>query len=219
MRYNERGALARESVLTHAIAIAAREGFAAVTFDRLAKDLERSKSGIFELFRSKEGLRAEVIRWSLHLFQERVVRPSRTIGGAPGLRIMLERWLDHIVSYEGLALAITAVTEFDEDRYRPFEQIGQSQMNVIEGGVLFGVKFGQIKKEVDRRQLALDLYVLGAGSAMAVMAQGEAVLELVGKRIDARFAEFLTPEGAEEVARELERHREMVWRRAVDDFY
>jgi AcrR family transcriptional regulator len=207
MRFNERGALAREDVLMHAIALAAREGFAAVTFDRLASELHRSKSGIFELFGSRERLRTEMIRWSLARFQNRVVLPSRTVGGAPGLRVMLERWLDHIVSEEGLVLAIAAVTEWDEDQFRPFERIGHSQMSVIEGGVLFGVKFGQIKKDVDQGRLALDLYVLGSGSAMAVMALGEEVLERVAERIDARFAEFLTPEGAEVVARELEEYR------------
>ena len=207
MRFNERGALAREDVLTGAIALAAREGFAAVTFDRLASELRRSKSGIFELFGSRERLRSEMIRWSLDRFQTRVVLPSRVVGCAPGLRIMLERWLNHIVSAEGLVLAIAAVTEWDEDQFRPFEHIGRAQMNVIEGGILFGVKFGQIKKDVDQRQLALDLYVLGSGSAMAVMALGEEVLEPVTERIDARFAEFLTPEGAEAVARELEVHR------------
>jgi AcrR family transcriptional regulator len=207
MRFNERGALAREDVLMHAIALAAREGFAAVTFDRLASELRRSKSGIFSLFGSRERLRSEMIRWSLERFQTRVVVPSRTVGAAPGLRVMLERWLDHIVSEEGLLLAIAAVTEWDEDQFRPFERIGHAQMSVIEGGVLFGVKFGQIKKDVDQRRLALDLYVLGSGSAMAVMALGEGVLERVTDQIDARFTEFLTPEGAEVVARELEEYR------------
>jgi AcrR family transcriptional regulator len=207
MRFNERGALAREGILTSAISLAAREGFAAVTFDRLAEELHRSKSGIFELFGSRERLRSEMIRWSLDRFQARVVLPSRGVGGAPGLRIMLERWLDHIVSEEGLVLAIAAVTEWDEDQFRPFERIGHAQRSVIEGGVLFGVKFGQIKKDVDRGRLALDLYVLGSGSAMAVMALGEGVLEQVTEQIDARFAEFLTPEGAELVARELEEYR------------
>ena len=208
MRFNERGDLAREDILTRAIALAAREGFAAVTFDRLATELRRSKSGVFSLFGSRERLRSEMIRWSLERFQKRVVLPSRAVGGAPGLRIMLERWLDHIVSEEGLVLAITAVTEWDEDQFRPFERIGHSQMSVIEGGVLFGVKFGQIKKDVDQRRLALDLYVLGSGSAMAVIALGEGVLKRVTEQIDARFAEFLTPEGAEVVARELEEYRE-----------
>lgn len=209
-RFSDRGADARGDVLSRAIQIAAMEGFGAVTFDRLAKDLQRSKSGIFELFRSKEQLRKEVIDWCAELFQRMVVAPSRVMGGAAGLRILLERWLDYTVSDPGLVLAIASVVEFDEE-YRPFDRIGQTQMFAIEGGILFGVQFGQLKKDVEQRELALDLYILGAGSAAAVMALGEGVREEVTARIDARFAAILTPEGAELVARALEEHRDTVF--------
>jgi AcrR family transcriptional regulator len=211
MRYTERGSLSRGVVLAHAVVVAAAEGIDAVTFRRLAEDLRRSRSGIFELFGSAERLRTAVVDFAADQFHREVLDPSRSRRGAIGLRLMLDRWLDNMMTCEGLVLARAAVLEWDDDEYRPFQRLGLYQDDIIEGCILFGVKFGQMKREVDQRELALDLFILGSGCAAALLALGPRVRDRLEKRIDERFADFLTPQGMEEVAREMAAVREKDW--------
>ena len=52
------GERTRQTILTGAMNIAAREGLAAVTIGRLAKELKMSKSGLIVHFGSKQASRA-----------------------------------------------------------------------------------------------------------------------------------------------------------------
>jgi AcrR family transcriptional regulator len=79
------------------VKIAAREGLAALTIGRLAKELEMSKSGLFAHFHSKEVLELATVEHAKQVFENAVLRPAQDgENGVARLWSLCDLWLSHI---------------------------------------------------------------------------------------------------------------------------
>ncbi|MYU25001.1 TetR/AcrR family transcriptional regulator [Streptomyces sp. SID8352] len=90
----ERGNQTRRLVLRHTVGVASREGLEALSLGRLAAELKLSKSGVFALFGSKEGLQLATVRAASRIHVTSVVQPA--LAQPPGLRRvreLSEAWL------------------------------------------------------------------------------------------------------------------------------
>jgi len=91
------GKRTQQAILARALKIAAREGLAALTIGRLARELEMSKSGLFAHFHSKEALELATVEKAKELFQNAVLRPAQASAeGVERLWILCDLWLLHI---------------------------------------------------------------------------------------------------------------------------
>jgi AcrR family transcriptional regulator len=89
-----RGARSRQAILRHAVDVASLDGLDGLSFGRLATDLGLSKSGIQTLFGTKQKLQAAAVRTAAEVFEEAVIRPTRTQPqGAARLRALIDRWI------------------------------------------------------------------------------------------------------------------------------
>lgn len=87
----------REAILARALKIAAREGLAAVTVGRLARELQMSKSGLFAHFHSKKALELATVERAKEVFADAVLRPSQTSGReVERLWNLCDLWLLHV---------------------------------------------------------------------------------------------------------------------------
>lgn len=75
----ERGNQTRRLVLGRAMEIASVEGLEGLSLGRLAGELSLSKSGVFALFGSKEGLQLAVVKAATEVYIRHVIQPSREL--------------------------------------------------------------------------------------------------------------------------------------------
>lgn len=84
----------RSAVIDTAVRTASVEGLEGLTIGRLAEATEMSKSGLFGLFGSKEGLQLATLEAGNELFLARVWEPVREIPrGRERLLELCERWI------------------------------------------------------------------------------------------------------------------------------
>jgi AcrR family transcriptional regulator len=106
----------REAILGRAVDVASAEGLEGLTIGRLAADLEMSKSGLFGHFGSKQELQLATIEEASRRFVRRVVEPALEMEeGAPRLRALCDRYLDHLERplFPGGCFFAAAAIEFD----------------------------------------------------------------------------------------------------------
>src|SRR5438874_5848098 len=75
-RRRERGERTRQAILGRAARLASAEGLEAVSLQRLADELEISKSGLFAHFGSKEELQLATIEEAARIFTAEVLQPG-----------------------------------------------------------------------------------------------------------------------------------------------
>jgi AcrR family transcriptional regulator len=86
----------RQEILARALKVAAREGLAALTIGRLAKELQMSKSGLFAHFHSKQALELVTLEKAREAFADAVLRPVEVSGrGIERLWNLCDLWLRH----------------------------------------------------------------------------------------------------------------------------
>jgi AcrR family transcriptional regulator len=91
------GEQTRHAILAGAMKIAAREGLAALTIGRLAKEHQMSKSGLFAHFHSKQALELATVEKAKIVFASSVLEPARIIDrGINRLWNLCDLWLSHI---------------------------------------------------------------------------------------------------------------------------
>jgi AcrR family transcriptional regulator len=91
------GSRTRRVILARALRIAAREGLAALSIGRLAKELEMSKSGLFAHFHSKKALELATVEMANEVFQNAVLRPARASErGIKRVWALCDLWRSHV---------------------------------------------------------------------------------------------------------------------------
>ena len=87
----------RAAILDRAVDLASVEGLEGLTIGRLAAELGMSKSGLFAHFGSKQELQLATVDAAAERFRAAVIEPALGApDGAPRLRAMGERYLDHL---------------------------------------------------------------------------------------------------------------------------
>ncbi|NJQ04510.1 TetR/AcrR family transcriptional regulator [Streptomyces lonarensis] len=84
----ERGNQTRRLVLERTVRIGSSEGLEALSLGRLATELKLSKSGVFALFGSKEGLQLATVRAASRIYVDHVIEP--VLAQPPGLARLWE---------------------------------------------------------------------------------------------------------------------------------
>lgn len=110
-----KGAQTRAAILDRAVDLASVEGLGGLTIGRLAAELRMSKSGLFAHFGSKQELQLATIAAAADRFRAAVIEPSLGApDGAPRLRAMGERYLEHLDLYSGGCFWGATSAEYDD---------------------------------------------------------------------------------------------------------
>ena len=191
----ERGRRAREEILAVAVDIASVDGLEGLTIGRLATELERSKSGLFAHFGSKEELQLATIEAARERFVTLVVEPAR---GAPRglarLEALMSTWLDYMRqdAFAGGCFFAAVRAEFDS---RPDGQVRDAIAEdqrafhaMLARQVRLAQEAGEIRADVDADQLAFEIDALGAGANLRhQLLRDPAVFDQAKKAIAARL--------------------------------
>ena len=163
-----RGLKTRRAILRKAVNIASLEGLEGLTIGKLASTLRISKSGLFAHFGSKEDLQCAVVDEARDIFVEKVIRPAAQLRGLRLLRALCENWLSYGEqrTFPGGCFFSAASLEFD-DRPGPVRERIVSLMKKWLGNLEHAARdaqsAGEIREEVDVRQLAFEIQALVMG--------------------------------------------------------
>jgi AcrR family transcriptional regulator len=110
-----KGEQTRAAILDRAVDLASIEGLEGLTIGRLAAELRMSKSGLFAHFGSKQELQLATIAAAAERFRAAVIEPAREApDGAPRLRALGERYLEHLDLYSGGCFWGATSAEYDD---------------------------------------------------------------------------------------------------------
>jgi len=112
---SSKGAETRAAILDRAVDLASAEGLEGLTIGKLAAELRMSKSGLFAHFGSKQELQLATVGAAAARFSAAVVEPALAAPeGAPRLRALFERYLDHLSLYSGGCFWAATSAEYDD---------------------------------------------------------------------------------------------------------
>jgi AcrR family transcriptional regulator len=163
-----RGLKTRRAILRKAVNIASLEGLEGLTIGKLASTLRISKSGLFAHFGSKLDLQCAVVDEARDIFVEKVVRPAAQLRGLPLLRALCENWLAYgeRKTFPGGCFFSAASLEFD-DRPGPVRDriiiLMKKWLENLQLAARDAQSAGEIRKDVDARQLAFEIHALAMG--------------------------------------------------------
>src|SRR5580658_606524 len=164
-----RGLKTRRAILRKAVNFASLEGLEGLTIGRLASTLRISKSGLFAHFGSKEGLQCAIVDEARDVFIEKVVQPAYKFRGLGRLRALCENWLSYGREevFPGGCFFSAASLEFD-DRPGPVRdqivELMKKWLENLEQAARDAKSAGEIRKEVDVRQLVFEIQALAMGA-------------------------------------------------------
>jgi AcrR family transcriptional regulator len=178
-----KGEETRERIVERAFRLATRAGVEGLTLGALATDLGMSKSGLFAHFKSKEELQLDVLRAAVDRFQEAVIKPAlRAPRGVPRLQALFRNWMAWLrdAGSPGGCLFVAAAAELDDREGRPREFLAAQQgelLELIAGLARVAVKEGQVRHDLDARQLAFEIQavVLGTHQALRLLRDPKAI--------------------------------------------
>lgn len=166
-----KGSETRQLILDRALKIAAREGLAALSIGRLAKELRMSKSGLFVHFGSKEKLEREVVEQASLLFFDRILLPIEEAGleGIERVWALCDSWLD-FVEQEVLpgGYFFTGAFFGCAGRSGPIaaqiQRMAREWLDTVQGALHQARKRGEIRVTIDLRRSALELNAILLGA-------------------------------------------------------
>ncbi|MFF7238969.1 TetR family transcriptional regulator C-terminal domain-containing protein [Streptomyces collinus] len=162
----ERGNRTRQLVLARTVEIASVEGLDALSVGRLATELGLSKSGVFALFGSKEGLQLATVREAGRVFAEHVLRPV-TAQPAGVLRVwrLCGAWLEYSRTrvFPGGCFFYEIIAEFDARSGPVHDAVVRAQRDWsahVEETVGEARDVGELHSDIDVSQLVFELLAL-----------------------------------------------------------
>jgi AcrR family transcriptional regulator len=169
------GEQTRQTILAGAVKIAAREGLAAVTIGRLAKELRMSKSGLIVHFGSKHALELATLETARRVFADAVIRPAQaTSGGIGRVWNFCDLWLHHIEQhiFAGPYFFTGAFLEHVDQRGPIAEAvtaIAQEWFNGLRKAVEEAQEKGEINPKAGPKQITWELNGLLVGAQWAYL--------------------------------------------------
>lgn len=159
---SRRGDNRRGAVLERAVRLASIEGLEALSFGRLASELDTSKSSLQTLFGTKEELQLEIVAAAQRVFDERVMRAADDVeDGVPRLRALLHGWIDYLDAFDGGCFFAAAASEFDgrpgpvRDRLADLARAG---LELLRRQTRLAVRLGELPPDTDVDQLVFELH-------------------------------------------------------------
>jgi AcrR family transcriptional regulator len=156
-----KGAQTRAAILDRAVDLASIEGLEGLTIGRLAADLRMSKSGLFAHFGSKQELQLATVGAAAERFRTAVIEPAMSaLDGAPRLRAMGERYLDHLDLYTGGCFWGATSAEYD-DRPGPVRDAIAGALDAWQGELERQARIAGVEQP---ERFAFELYALVMGA-------------------------------------------------------
>jgi AcrR family transcriptional regulator len=158
-----KGEQTRAAILDRAVDLASAEGLEGLTIGRLAAELRMSKSGLFAHFGSKQELQLATVAAAAERFRAAVIEPSLSAAdGAPRLRAMGERYLEHLDLYSGGCFWGATSAEYD-DRPGPVRDAIAAMLDAWTGELTRQARIAGVEQP---ERFAFELYavVMGANS-------------------------------------------------------
>jgi AcrR family transcriptional regulator len=158
-----KGEQTRAAILDRAVDLASAEGLEGLTIGRLAAELQMSKSGLFAHFGSKQELQLATVGAAAERFRAAVIEPALSAAdGAPRLRAMGERYLDHLDLYSGGCFWGATSAEYD-DRPGPVRDAIAAALDAWMNELVRQARIAGVEQP---ERFAFDLYsvVMGANS-------------------------------------------------------
>ncbi|GAB7145654.1 TetR/AcrR family transcriptional regulator [Mycobacterium riyadhense] len=158
------GRATREQILRAAMDTASVKGLSGLSIGELAAHLEMSKSGLFRHFGAKEQLQLATVDAAICVFEREVVTPA--MAAAPGrdrLRALMFAWVSYVERdvFPGGCFFAAAAADVDSQPGPVRDRIadaGQAGIGAIMAEVEAAQHLGQIRKEIEVRQLAFELH-------------------------------------------------------------
>ena len=159
-----KGAQTRAAILERAVDLASVEGLEGLTIGRLAAELEMSKSGLFAHFGSKQELQLATIEAAAERFRAAVIEPAMSApDGAPRLRAMGERYLDHLDLYTGGCFWGATSAEYD-DRPGPVRDalatMVQTWQDALTRSIKLAIDEGHLSPDTSPEQVMFEIHGL-----------------------------------------------------------
>lgn len=125
-----KGELSRQAILRTALEQARKIGLEGLTIGSLADVLQRSKSGVFAHFGSREDLQLAVVEEGARQFIDEVFMPAlKEKRGLPRLRALCHGWLHRMVDLDaGGCVFIEAAAEFGNGDGPIKDKVGALQL-------------------------------------------------------------------------------------------
>lgn len=156
-----KGARTRAAILDRAVDLASAEGLEGLSIGRLAAELQMSKSGLFAHFGSKQELQLATVGAAAERFREAVVEPAMsTPPGAPRLRALADRYLDHLDLYAGGCFWGATSAEYD-DRPGP---VRDAVAGALDAWMAALVNHAELAGIEDPDRYAFELYAVVMGA-------------------------------------------------------
>jgi AcrR family transcriptional regulator len=155
--------------------IAAREGLAAVTIGRLAKELRMSKSGLIVHFGSKQALELATLETAKRVFVDAVVRRAQAKrAGIERVWNFCDLWLQHIEQhvFAGPYFFTGAFLEYTDQRgpvAKAVTAIAQEWFNALSEAVEEAQDKGEINPKAGPKQITWELNGLLVGAHWAYL--------------------------------------------------
>lgn len=164
----------RAEVLGVAVRRASIEGLEGLTIGRLADEVAMSKSGLFGLFGSKEGLQVAAFEAATEQFVAEVWEPvARREPGLPRLLALIDRWLAYHRrrSLPGGCFVTTATVEFDARPGPLRDAVAQARDRMhaaLAADVRTAAAAGDLPAGTDPADVAFGLYALASAASQAI---------------------------------------------------
>lgn len=172
----ERGNQTRSTIVNRTVEIASIEGLEALSIGRIANELELSKSGVFALFGSKQGLQLATIDAAIEIYRTHVVDPIREApAGLAQLHRLVQAWTAYskLRVFPGGCFFYSVSAEFDARRGAVHDAIAQSQRDwrtFVEHTITSAIASGELLETTAVAQLAFEIIaLLEAANACSVL--------------------------------------------------
>jgi AcrR family transcriptional regulator len=170
----------RAAIVARALAVASREGLEGVTIGRLAADLEMSKSGILNHFRTKELLQLAVVEEAEKRFKRDVWEPVR--GERPGLGRLIElenAWVDHVTgpTFPGGCFWTAVAAEYDNRPGLVRDAVSESLerwYTTVRREVEAAIEAGEVPPDTDPEQIVFELRGVAMTTNQQLQLHGDA---------------------------------------------
>lgn len=183
-----KGEQTRAAILERAVDLASAEGLEGLTIGRLAAELRMSKSGLFAHFGSKQELQLATVEAAAARFSAAVIEPALAApDGAPRLRALNERYLDHLNLYSGGCFWGATSAEYD-DRPGP---VRDAIAGALDAWMAELVRQAEIAGVENPRRFAFELYAVITGANSRYRLSGDpTVFEYARESLDRLQAEL-----------------------------
>jgi AcrR family transcriptional regulator len=160
----EFGRETRDQILQMAMNTASIKGLSGLSIGDLAGRLGMSKSGLFRHFGAKEQLQLATVDAALGVFEREVAMPA--MAASPGLerlRALMHAWVSYLERdvFSGGCFFAAASADVDSQpgpvRDR-IAEIGRAAIDAMMTEVEAAQRLGQLREDVDARQLAFELH-------------------------------------------------------------